>query len=230
MATRRIRGVRLTGEERLTVRRLIDTGCSFEQAAAAVRCSTKTVQRALNAVGGLRPRPHVRAPRQLSLAEREHVSRELPGGASYRAIARQLYRAPSTICREVNRNGGPYRYRAVRADAATYRRARRPKQAKLRRHPRLRTQVESMRTAIWSPEQISARLRIEYPDDPRMRVSHETIYQSLFVQTRGVPAHRAHPPAAARTQGPRWLHQGEGAHRGPPGGRGRSRGAGSLGG
>jgi IS30 family transposase len=196
MVTRRIRGVRLTREERLAVRRLIDTGCSFEQAAAAVRCSTKTVQRALNAVGGLRPRPRVRSPRQLSLAEREDVSRELRRGASYREIARRLYRAPSTICREVNRNGGPCRYRAVRADDATHKRARRPKAAKLRSHPRLRAQVEAMLTALWSPEQISARLKVEYPDDPRMRVSHETIYQSLFVQTRGALRRNSRPVCA----------------------------------
>ena len=185
MAARRIRGVRLTREERLNVRRLIDEGCRFEEAAAAVRCSTKTVQRVLDAVGGMRPRTPGRSQRQLSRAEREEVSRELRRGESYREIARQLSRPPSTICREVNRNGGPWRYRAFRADETAYRRARRPKRAKLRRCPRLRAQVESMLTALWSPEQISARLKIEYPDDPGMRVCHETIYQSLFVQTRG---------------------------------------------
>ena len=95
MAETRIRGVRLTREERLTVRRLISDGRSFEEAAAAVRCSTKTVQRLLNTVGGMPPRKPTRSKRHLSLAEREEVSRGLGSGASYRAIARRLGRAPS---------------------------------------------------------------------------------------------------------------------------------------
>ena len=185
MATTRIRGVRLTGEERLAVRRLISAGCSFEEAAATARCSTKTVQRLLNTVGGMPPQHATRSTRQLSLAEREEVSRGLEAGASYRAIARRLGRAPSTVCREVNGNGGPWRYRACRADQAAYKRARRPKTAKLRRCPRLRAQVEALLNARWSPQQISARLRVDYPRDHEMRVSHETIYRSLFVQSRG---------------------------------------------
>ena len=185
MAETRIRGVWLTREERLAVRRLISDGRSFEEAAAAVRCSTKTVQRLLNTVGGMPPRKPTRSKRHLSLAEREEVSRGLGSGASYRAIARRLGRAPSTIAREVNGNSGPCRYRACRADEAAYKRARRPKATKFRQCPRLRTQVESMLNAQWSPQQISARLTVDYPDDPEMRVSHETIYRSLFVQARG---------------------------------------------
>lgn len=77
------------------------------------------------------------------------------------------------------------RYRAVRADEAAYKKAERPKLAKLRRCRRLRARVEAMLNKLWSPQQISARLRLENPDDPELRVSHETIYQSLFVQTRG---------------------------------------------
>ena len=177
MAETRTRGVRLTREERLTVRRLISDGRSFEEAAAAVRCSTKTMQRLLNTVGGMPPRKPTRSKRHLSLAEREEVSRGLGSGASYRAIARRLGRAPSTICREVNGNSGPCRYRACRADEAAYKRARRPKATKFRQCPRLRTQVESMLNAQWSPQQISARLTVDYPDDPEMRVSHETIYR-----------------------------------------------------
>ena len=152
--------------------------------AAGVRCSTKTVQRLLNTVGGMPPRKPTRSTRHLSLTERE-VSRGLGSGASYRAIARRLGRAPSTICREVNGNGGPRRYRACRADEAAYKSARRPKATKFRQYPRLRTQVASMLDAQWSPQHISARLTVDYPDDPEMRVSHETIYRSLFVQARG---------------------------------------------
>tara|TARA_B100000315_G_scaffold168655_1_gene157215 strand:- start:171 stop:1325 length:1155 start_codon:yes stop_codon:yes gene_type:complete len=185
MATTRTPGVRLTREERLAVRRLISAGCSFEEAAATARCSTKTVQRLLNTVGGMPPRAASRSLRQLSLAEREEISRGLEAGASYRAIARRLGRAPSTVCREVNGNAGPWRYRACRADRAAYKKARRPKTGKFRRCPRLRAQVETLLNAQWSPQQISARLQVDYPHDLEMRVSHETIYRSLFVQSRG---------------------------------------------
>ena len=172
---------RCAADARRTDVRGISDGRSFEEAAAAVRCSTKTVQRLLNTIP---PRKPTRSKRHLSLAEREEA-RGLGSGASYRAIARRLGRAPSTICREVNGNSGPCRYRACRADEAAYKRARRPKATKFRQCPRLRTQVESMLNAQWSPQQISARLTVDYPDDPEMRVSHETIYRSLFVQARG---------------------------------------------
>ena len=182
---KRIRGVRLTREERLEVRLLISRGSSFEEAAAAARCSKKTVQRLLSSVGGMPARGTNRAKLRLSLVEREEISLGLGGDESYRVIARRLNRAPSTISREVNGNGGRRRYRAVRADEAAYRKAERPKLAKLRRSRRLRARVESMLNKLWSPQQISARLRFENPDDPELRVSHETIYQSLFVQSRG---------------------------------------------
>jgi IS30 family transposase len=185
MAEKRIRGVRLTREERLEVRLVISRGSSFEEAAAAARCSKKTIQRLLSSVGGMPARGTNRAELRLSLAEREEISLGLGGEESYRAIARRLKRAPSTISREVNGNGGRRRYRAVRADEAAYRRAERPKLAKLRRNRRLRARVESMLNKLWSPQQISARLRFENPDDPELRVSHETVYQSLFVQSRG---------------------------------------------
>ena len=185
MAARRIQGVRLTREERLEVRRLIENGRTFEQAAVAARCSTNTIQRVLGSVGGMPARGRTRAKLRLSIAEREEISLGLGGEESYRVIAHRLGRAPSTISREVNGNGGRRRYRAVRADEAAYKKAERPKLAKLRRCRRLRTRVEAMLNMLWSPQQISARLRLENPDDPELRVSHETIYQSLFVQTRG---------------------------------------------
>jgi len=120
----------------------------------------------------------------LSLVEREEISLGLRGGETLRAIARRLGRAASTISREVNTNGGRSHYRAVRAHHGAYEQARRPKTAKLVAGP-LATIVESWLEAWWSPEEIARRLRIEFPDDPTMRVSHETIYQSLFVQGRG---------------------------------------------
>jgi IS30 family transposase len=127
----------------------------------------------------------VRSPSRLSLAEREEVSRGLAGGESRRSIARRLGRSPSTISREVLRNGGVRRYRACRADTNALRQGRRPKPAKLATCGRLRAVVEAKLEVRWSPQQISGWLVEEFPDDPEMRVSHETIYVSLFVQSRG---------------------------------------------
>ncbi len=129
---------------------------------------------------------------RLSLAEREEISRGLAAGRSLRQIAAGIGRSPSTVCREVNNNGGRRRYRAATADRAALRRALRPKRAKLAQCPRLRRVVEAKLEQLWSPEQISAWLAIEYPDDAEMRVSHETIYQSLFVQGRGALRHELH--------------------------------------
>jgi IS30 family transposase len=109
-----------------------------------------------------------------------------------RVIAAGLGRSPSTVCREVNANGGRRAYRALRADRAAQRRALRPKAAKLARCRRLRRVVERKLEAAWSPQQISAWLAAEYPDDAEMQVSHETIYQSLFVQGRGALRHELH--------------------------------------
>ena len=100
-------------------------------------------------------------------------------------IARRLGRSTSTVTRELVRNGGRRGYRAARADLRALEQARRPKPPKLVRSPRLRAEVERRLAERWSPQQIAARLRLDFPDDPEMRVSHETIYQSLYVQTRG---------------------------------------------
>jgi IS30 family transposase len=130
------------------------------------------------------PEP-VRSPLRLSLSEREEISRGLAGGESLRSIARRLARSPSTISREVAANGGCHRYRACRADKAAVRRMRRPKPAKLAVCSRLRAAVEAKLELRWSPQQISGWLVEEFPHDAEMRVSHETIYLSLFVQSRG---------------------------------------------
>ena len=126
-----------------------------------------------------------RSPLRLSLTEREEISRGLAGGESLRAIGRRLGRSASTISREVALNGGRWRYRACTADRAAVRRARRPKPSKLAECARLRAVVESKLELRWSPQQISGWLVEEFPDEPEMRVSHETIYLSLFVQARG---------------------------------------------
>ena len=176
---------RLTSGERSELQRRVRAGETHKSAAAAVGCSAKSVQRLLAKTGGIKSRARPRSPLRLSLAEREEISRGLLAGESRRIIAARLGRAPSTVAREVTAAGGWKSYRAWRADERARRRARRPKRAKLAASPRLRREVQRLLELRWSPQQIAARLVIDYPDDPEMRVSHETIYQSLFVQSRG---------------------------------------------
>jgi IS30 family transposase len=139
--------------------------------------------------GGVRPRPRIRSSRHLSWEEREEISRGMAAGESLRSIASRLDRSASTVSREVARNGGRSRYRALRADRAALRRARRPKVCKLAANPTLALMVEEKLGLLWSPQQISGWLKESYPDDPEMWVSHETIYLSLFVQGRGALKH-----------------------------------------
>ncbi len=136
--------------------------------------------------GGIRPRPRPRSRLALTLAEREEISRGLVAERSFRSIASALGRAPSTVSREVNRNGGNRRYRAVVADKRAWKEVLRPKTCKLAMHPRLRQTVERKLKHSWAPEQIAGWLKRTYPDDEAYHVSHETIYRSLFVQARGV--------------------------------------------
>lgn len=164
---------------------LVSSGASAEQAGQAVGCTGRSVNRLIVALGGVRARQRARSPKRLSLAEREEIRAGLEAGASCAAIARRIGRCPSTVSREVDNNGARDRYRALTADGAAYRRALRPKPSKLASNRRLRAEVEQLLEERWSPEQIAARLRREFPDDPSMRVSHETIYRSLFVQPRG---------------------------------------------
>jgi IS30 family transposase len=176
---------RLSELERRELRRRVAEGETFASAAVAVGCSTKSVSRLIARTGGLRQRASARSPLRLSLANREELSRGLVAGDSLRALARLMGRSVSTLTREVARNGGRARYRAWQAETAAARRARRPKPAKLALHTRLRRAVERRLLQRWSPQQIAARLVIDYPRDHTMRVSHETIYQTLFVQARG---------------------------------------------
>ena len=176
---------RLSHVDRAEIERLVWSGETFETAAAAVGCSTKSIQRFLAATGGLKRRLQERSPLRLSLGEREELSRSLVAGESLRAIAKRLRRAPSTISREVAWSGPRDRYRAWRADEEATRRGRRPKPAKLAVDSRLCREVERGLLVKWSPQQIAARLKSDYPDDLDMRVSHETIYKTLFIQARG---------------------------------------------
>ena len=155
------------------------------QISARLGCNRETVTWHVTRAGGLPPRARRRAARQLTLAEREEISRGLAQGAGVCALARRLHRPPSTISREIARHGGAATYRASTADAAAWAGGRRPKRAKLVRTPRLRRVVARKLRADWSPQQIAAWLQATYPDDRTMHVSHETIYQALYVQTRG---------------------------------------------
>jgi IS30 family transposase len=119
------------------------------------------------------------------LAEREEISRGLAAGLSFRVIAALLGRSPSTISREVAANGGRSRYRAHHADRQAWSRATRPKACKLAVNPVLRAIVEEKLRRRWSPQQIAGWLKVSYPDDPEMQVSHESIYRTLYVQSRG---------------------------------------------
>jgi IS30 family transposase len=125
------------------------------------------------------------SPHRLSFGERERISRGVAAGESGRAIARALGRAPSTVCREIGACGGRERYRALRAERRAQAMARRPKPTKLSGSARLLGAVQAGLGEGWSPQQISARLRRDYPHDREMRISHETIYLSLYVQSRG---------------------------------------------
>jgi len=136
--------------------------------------------------GGIRPPPRQRSRLALSLSEREEISRGIAAHLSVRSIATQLERSPSTISREINRNGGYDKYRATDADQAAWSRARRPKPCKLACNRSLNQIVEAKLQLQWSPEQIAGWLKSEYPEDECNQVSHETIYRSLFVQARGV--------------------------------------------
>ena len=122
----------------------------------------------------------------LKLEEREEISRGIAAGRSVRRIARGLKRSPSTISREIRRNGGSQTYRANRAERSAWERALRPKPCRLALHGELRWRVAQKLALQWSPEQISGWLKQQFPTDLSMRISHEAIYRSLFVQTRGV--------------------------------------------
>ncbi len=147
--------------------------------------SAASIRAFIESWGGVRPRVRRRSERHLSFDEREEISRGVAAGDSLRSIGVRLGRAPSTISRELARNGGRSRYRAHHADRAALRRACRPKPSKLATNLVLRKVVEEKLELWWSPEQVVLWLKRTYPDDQEMWVSHETIYLSLFVQGKG---------------------------------------------
>jgi IS30 family transposase len=165
--------------------RLWAKGFTLEEIGTALGKPASSIYMAAASRGGIAPEARRRAVRALSLCEREEVSRGIASSLSAREIARNMGRAASTITREIDRNGGRLTYRAQAADEAAWTRASRPKPCKLGSQPRLRRAVASKLQLQWSPQQICWWLKKEHPDDPGMNVSHETIYQTLFVQARG---------------------------------------------
>jgi IS30 family transposase len=143
------------------------------------------IQGILSKSGGIRPAQRVRSRLALSISEREEISRGIVAGRSMRSIAASLGRAPSTVSRELKRNGGCPGYRASKADQAAEGRAWRPKPCKLAQNRALARIVAQKLKMLWSPEQIAGWLKCTYPDDENYQVSHETIYRTLFIQTRG---------------------------------------------
>ena len=160
-------------------------GDSLQQIAQLFDRNHSSVQRILAETGGIRPGPRRRSRLALSLTEREEISRAVVGGQSIRSIAMLLGRSPSTISREIKRNGGQDCYRASQADKAAWDRAHRPKTCKLVENRALARVVAGKLQMQWSPEQIAGWLKRTYPGNGNYQVSHETIYRSLFIQARG---------------------------------------------
>ncbi len=191
-------GLSATGKKELWER--WRAGESISDIARALQKPPGSIHGMLEATGGISPPQRRRRRCALTPAEREEISRGLATGESLRAIAGRLARSASTVCREVNRNGGRRRYRAAEAEEQALKRSRRPKRCLLAMNERLRDMVAHKLREDWSPQQISGWLKRRYPDDEAMRVSHETIYRTLFVQARGAQgAPCLHRRSAART-------------------------------
>jgi IS30 family transposase len=175
----------LTPEEVDEVWVRLKAGHAVKGTARQLGLPSSTLRDYLARCGGVQPVPRRRRCGRLSLEDREEISRGLAAGRSLRGIAASLGRAPSTISREVAANGGRWGYRATRSDRAAWDRATRPKLCKLAGNVVLAGIVEAKLRRRWSPQQIAGWLKLTYPDDPEMQVSHESIYRTLFVQSRG---------------------------------------------
>src|SRR5262250_2006305 len=177
---------RLNGAEKVELWRRWRQGESLQTIGRALGWVTKCMHYVVAGAGGVPPPPRRRSRLALTSAEREEISRGLANGASFRAVSHGLGRAASTVSREVRRHGGRRLYRASVADMRAWARSRRPKVCRLATRPALREAVAAKLALEWAPQQIAGWLRHAYPDNPEMPVSHETIYLSLFVQSRGV--------------------------------------------
>ena len=176
----------LSGNEKQELWQRWKAGDNLSQIVRLLGKTPWTIQSVVIGQGGVMPAPRCRADRTLVSVEREEISRGLAAQLSFRQIAKGLSRPVSTVSREVARHGGREAYRASQADDQAWDWARRPKLCRLAQHPRLRRSVASKLALQWSPEQIARWLKLRYPDDEGMWVSHETIYRSLFIQARGV--------------------------------------------
>jgi len=176
---------KFTAAELVTLWQHWKGGASASQIARELDRRVMSVYNMIRRQGGYPPRRRRRSRHALRAEEREEISRGLAAQLPLREIARKLGRCASTISREVRRNGGREAYRAALADTRAWSRARRPQQCLLARRPALRGWVERKLREQWSPRQIAVGLRQSFPNDASMRVSHETIYHSLFVQARG---------------------------------------------
>jgi len=176
----------LTEQQRNEMWRRWKAGQSLHEIGRVFGKDHVSIQFMLAQHGGIAPAVRRRSPRTLTLAEREEISRGIASGGSIRGIAKGLNRAVSTVSREVARHGGRPLYRASDADQQAWNSALRPKHCLLALHLKLQEIVAGKLMLDWSPEQVSGWLKNEYPEDERMRVSHETIYRSLFIQARGV--------------------------------------------
>jgi IS30 family transposase len=183
--TRRKRS-RLSAAQKTEIWKRWKAGQSLHEIGRAFDKPHTTIHQFLLPSGGIRPAARRRSRLALTLAEREDISRGIASGSSIREIARRMERVASTVSREVRHHGGRPAYRAHDADCQAWVSALRPKRCLLAINRRLRDAVASKLILEWSPEQISGWLKTEYPKDERMRVSHETIYRSLFIQARGV--------------------------------------------
>ena len=180
------RRVKLTASQRIEVWGRWKQGQSLHEIGRAVAKNHRVIHVLLARYGGIAPPARRRSPVTLTMAEREDISRGIASGSSLREIAEGLGRAVSTVSREVARHGGRPQYRASDADQRAWESALRPKRCLLAIHMKLQEIVAGKLILDWSPEQISGWLKSQYPEDERMRVSHETIYRSLFIQARGV--------------------------------------------
>ena len=175
----------LTVQEKAEIWRAYRAGASLRSISRTLGRTMEALRTLVAATGGRPPLVPRRSARWLALAEREEISRGIVAGHSCRLIGGRIRRAGSTVSREIARNGGRRRYRACQAEQAAWSRVRRPNAAKLVACPRLRQVVEAKLASRWSPQQIAGWLTRAYPGDRELRVSHETIYMSLFVQPRG---------------------------------------------
>src|ERR1700674_5128782 len=180
-----LRRVRLSAAQRTEMWCRWKAGQSLHEIGRAFGKDHVSIQFMLSQHGGIVPAPRRRSLLTLTLAEREDISRGIASGSSIREIAKCLERAVSTVSREVARHGGRPRFRASQADGEAWQSALRPKRCLLSINRKLRNMVASKLLLDWSPKQISGWLKTQYPAEESLRVSHETIYRSLFIQARG---------------------------------------------